>query len=201
MARDFGIRVYPNAERGASNDMNDQRERSDAASRSYETITVADLGILSLLAESDRTKFFRKRPEYGDRVLCVALCQGAGLHYVDVARRHEPPNGVKDFDVWTFFSAVPGERFPADRRNVHVDLGPSRFGRYDNEPPRFAHYTGRRVDLLMRALSVGDGVDPADALRSYLRRGATTSAVMLARKGVVLIDPDDRRGEIVWPEP
>ena len=45
------------------------------------------------------------------RVLAVALCQGAALHYVD------GKNGVKDFDVWTFFAndgASPA--YPVRRR-------------------------------------------------------------------------------------
>jgi hypothetical protein len=34
-----------------------------------------------------------------DSLVCVALCQGAALHFVD------GENGVKDFDVWTFYAA------------------------------------------------------------------------------------------------
>jgi hypothetical protein len=38
---------------------------------------------------------------YDKRVIAVALCQGAALHYVD------GKTGVKDFDVFTFYAAHP----------------------------------------------------------------------------------------------
>lgn len=167
--------------------------------RSYEVVTNDDLGRLAEIARIDRERFFARRPEYRGRELCTTLCQGAALHFVDVAQGRPVPNGVKDFDVWTFFAAVPGERFPADRRMTHVDYGPSKFGTWDGEPPPWRHYRGRRVDLLMRALPVSVESDPAPALRSYLRAARTKSASVLAAKGVVLIDPVDRRSEIVWP--
>jgi hypothetical protein len=167
--------------------------------RSYEAILDVDLARLSAGAAMDRERFFLKRPEYRHRLLVVDLCQGAGLHYRDVASGDAEPNGVKDFDVWSFFAAIPGRRFPADRRMTHVDFGPSRFGRQIDQPARFRHYQGRRVDLLMRALPVGSGDDPPEALRHYLQEARTTSAQRLAAKAVVLIDPLDLRGTIAWP--
>ena len=41
--------------------------------------------------------------------------------------------------------------------------------------------------------------DPADAIRRYLTARRTKSAKALAAKAVVLIDPQNRAGEIVWP--
>ena len=35
-----------------------------------------------------------------------ALCQGAALHYVDAK------NGVKDFDVWSFYTQRADGSFP-----------------------------------------------------------------------------------------
>ena len=61
---------------------------------------------------------------------------------------------------------------------------------------------GRRVDLLMRGLHVAPDADPADAIRQWLRPGATapkSSPEYLAKKPVVIIDPEPRRGEIIWP--
>lgn len=167
--------------------------------RSYEPISVGDLARLGDIAAVDRERFFKGRPEYRGRVLCTTLCQGAGLHFVDVATGHAEPNGVKDFDVWSFFVAIPGARFPADRRRTHVDFGVSKFGRWDGEPKVCQHYRGRRVDLLMRALPVPINADPVSALTSYLAKARTGSARFLAAKGVVLIDPPHRRGEIAWP--
>ncbi len=50
----------------------------------------------------------------------------------------------------------------------------------------------------MRVLPVPVDADPVLALRSYLAETRTSSAEFLAKKGVVLIDPPDQRGEIVW---
>lgn len=40
-------------------------------------------------------------PDRSTKDVCSAraLCQGAGLHYVDVALGKRRPNGVKDFDA------------------------------------------------------------------------------------------------------
>ena len=81
-------------------------------------------------------------------------------------------------------------------RNPHAS-GPSKFGRYPGDPPR---YSGRRVDLLGRSLPAVSGADPADAIRRYLAARRTNSAKALAAKAVVLIDPQNRAGEIVWPK-
>jgi hypothetical protein len=167
--------------------------------RSYEPIEPADLQLLAHIGAEDREMFYQRRPEYCGRLLCVALCQRAGKHYVDIARASSSPIGVKDFDVWSFFAAIPGERFPADKRNRHVDFGPSKFERWPDELERFRHFTGRRVDLLMRALPVPLDADPVAALRAYLVEATTTSARALAAKGVVLIEPRRLLGTIVWP--
>jgi hypothetical protein len=167
--------------------------------RSYELIEDADLTRLSRIARRDRERFFEGRPEYRDRLLCVALCQGGGLHYVDQVSGAKRLNGVKDFDVWTFFAAIPGRRFPADRRNTHADFGPSRFGKWNREGPRFQDYRGRRVDLLMRALPVPPDADAMEAVRAWLAEGRTESARLLATKGVVLIKPNKYRARIIWP--
>ena len=60
-------------------------------------------------------------------------------------------------------------------------------------------YSGRRVDLLGRSLPAAPGTDPADAICSYLMTRRTRTARELAAKAVVLIDPQNRVGEVVWP--
>lgn len=167
--------------------------------RSYEPIEATDLERLARISAQDRERFFRTRPEYAGRLLCVALCQGAGQHAVDVANGRPDPNGVKDFDVWSFFAAVPGTRFPAARRMTHADFGPSRFGRQEDAGNRFRHYQGRRVDLLLRALPVPVGAEPVSAVRAWLCAGGAASARALALKGVVVIDPPPLRARVIWP--
>jgi hypothetical protein len=161
--------------------------------RSLERIEIADLLRLAALAADAEAELFRRNPQgsgrYARRLLGRALCQGAALHYVNGS------NGVKDFDVWSFYAQYGDWPFPPRWRGTR-DFGPSRFGRYPGDPPR---YLGRRVDLLGRSLPVRPGADPADALRGYLAARRTDSARTLAAKAVVLIDPENRAGEIVWP--
>lgn len=169
------------------------------AARSYERIELADLRHLGEIAAEDREFFYRSRPEYRDRLICVALCQGAAKHFVDMERGVDRPNGVKDFDVWSFFAAIPGPQFPANVRNRHFDFGPSKFGAEPRQPHRFRHITGRRIDAFLRGLPVALDADPAAALRAYLEERRTTSARFLAAKAAVLLEPDELIGTIAWP--
>jgi hypothetical protein len=161
--------------------------------RSLARIEVADLLRLAVLAADAEAGLFGRHPHgsgrYAGRLLGRALCQGAALHYVN------EKNGVKDFDVWSFYAQYDDWPFPARWRGTR-NFGPSKFGRYPGDPPR---YSGRRVDLLGRSLAAAPGADPADAIRRYLTARRTASAKALADKAMVLIDPKNRAGEIVWP--
>jgi hypothetical protein len=160
------------------------------AARSYEEITRDDLRRLAKLAAEDRERFFARNPQlarlYRGRVLCTALCQGAALHYVNET------NGIKDFDVWTFFIDHPARRFPFRRPVTRADFGASKFGRHP------ADVTGRRVDFLMRGINCGLGSDPVEVIQRYLAASTTKSASCLAKKAVVIIDPTRLRGSVVW---
>lgn len=166
--------------------------RAESTGRSYEAIGLDDLALLASVARQDREARFERRPRwqpYADRVLCVALCQGAALHFLD------GPNGVKDFDVYTFYSEHPVGPFPP-RWRTEVDLGPSKFGRYPGDP---ASFRGRRVDLIGRSLDVSPDTDPVEAIRGYLGAGRTETARQLATKAVVILEPEQLRGQVAWP--
>ena len=162
--------------------------------RSLATIELADLRRLAELAADAEAELFERNPQgsgrYADRLLGRALCQGAAVHYVDGR------NGVKDFDVWSFYAELAGWPFPPRWRGTR-DFGPSKFRRYPGDPAR---YSGRRVDCLGRSLPAALGADPAEAVRRYLARRRTESARQLAAKAVILIDPPERAGEVVWPD-
>jgi hypothetical protein len=144
--------------------------------RSLARIDGSDLLRLAALAAEAEAGLFARHPSgagrYAGRLLCRALCQGAALHYLDGR------NGVKDFDVWSFY-------------------GPSKFGRWTGDPPS---YTGRRVDFLGRSLPAPVGADPAAVLRDYLSAAHTASAKALAAKAVILLTPEHSSGERVWPQ-
>lgn len=159
--------------------------------RSLERFGREDLLRLAQIAARDRQIFFQRNQDtrrlYSARFLCSALCQGAAVHYIDGR------NGVKDFDVWTFFSPHPDRPFPYRRRG-EMDFGDSRFGTSPDRPD----FRGKKVDLIGRSIPAHPGEDPAIAIRRWLN-GGSKSARELVRKAVVLLDPTERVGEIIWP--
>jgi hypothetical protein len=161
--------------------------------RSYEIITPDDLQRLGAIAKRDREDLFQRVSVtgglYRDRLFAVALCQGAALHYIDGI------TGVKDFDVWSFYQENPVRPFPYRRRGME-DFSDSKFGITEGSP----YYTGRKVDLLGRSIYVQDVLDPVGALRNYLSSAETSSARHLAQKAMILIEPVQYLGTVVWPE-
>jgi hypothetical protein len=157
-------------------------------------IRPCDLDRLAEIAADDRAKFFAAHPEwaryYADRYIGSALCQGAALHYV------YGKTGVQDFDVYSFFSANPHRRWYA-KRNKHVDFGDPRFGQSIDR----ADFVGRRVDLFGRGISRLAGESAPACIRRWLTEGPTDSARRLAKKAVVLLDPPENRGDVLWPPP
>jgi len=160
--------------------------------RSYKTITNADLKRLGQIAAHDRNGLFQRKPElgmlYSERLIAVALCQGAALHYLD------GKNGIKDIDVWSFYQAADERPYPYRRRGVE-DFGDPKFGKTTDSP----HYIGRRIDLLGRSLEVTDIADPIAILHRYLSSAKTESSRLLAKKAVILIEPLNLLGSVVWP--
>lgn len=151
--------------------------------RSFLNLGKGDLKRLLNIAERDREEFFRKRPDwarlYANRILCVALCQGAALHYVTGT------TGINDFDVWTFFETNPKKSW-CYRRNKHYDFGDPKFGQSIDRPD----FNGRRVDCLGRDIKVMRGENSIAALQRYLKEGGTETSRLLAEKPVVLLEPD-----------
>ena len=101
--------------------------------RSLARIDGSDLLRLAALAAEAEAGLFARHPSgagrYAGRLLCRALCQGAALHYLDGR------NGVKDFDVWSFYAALAEGPFPYRWRGT-ADYGPSKFGRWTGDRRR-----------------------------------------------------------------
>src|SRR6266542_3717021 len=70
-------------------------------------VTSAELEALAALATEEERAFFRRNPHlvgaYRDRLLAVALCQGAALQFL--GRGY----GVNDFDVHFFYARNPAK--------------------------------------------------------------------------------------------
>lgn len=168
-----------------------QKDVRRDAGRSHARITTGDLERLAKIAEEDRKEYVDNHPKRAPlkrRILAVALCQGAALHFLNNA------NGIKDFDVWTFYTARPSLSYPP-RRITHRDFGGPKFGR----SPNWNHFVGRRVDLLGRSIASRTGESCLIAIRRYLSNGRTESARRLAEKAVILLEPKAMRGQVVWP--
>lgn len=157
--------------------------------RSFLKITKNDLKRLLAIAVRDRKEFFKTHPEwarlYANRVLCIALCQGAALHYVTGT------TGINDFDVWTFFDTNPKKLWCYRRKKIY-DFGDPKFGQSIDRPD----FIGRRVDCLGRDIKVMRGENSEAALIRYLSEAKTETARALATKAVVLLQPN--LGKIIW---
>jgi hypothetical protein len=158
--------------------------------RSYLSIEISDLYRLLEIANQDREFFFKEHSEwrklYAERVMSVALCQGAAKHYVDGV------TGINDFDVYTFYKKHPRKNWYAKRIKSY-DFGNEKFGRSVDKP----EFVGRRVDCLARSIEVKKDESIQTALQRYLREGKTETATLLSVKAVVLLEPGC--GEIIWP--
>lgn len=167
--------------------------KKNISNRSRAKITNNDLLKLAKIADRDRNEFFDKYPGLGKlykgRILCVALCQGAALHYIDNNK------GVKDFDVWTFYREHSKKPFPY-RRIGRRDYGSSKFGVHHKDKDK---YNGRRVDLLGRSINCNNQDAFNKIIRNYLEEGKTKSAMLLSKKAVIILEPSEYLGEIIWP--
>lgn len=161
----------------------------DSAGRSYREIEITDLRRLVLIAQKDQIAFFENHPEwarlYSSRKICIALCQGAALHYVNGS------TGINDFDVYTFYRKhYVKDLYP--KRIKYYDFGDAKFGQSQDKPD----FIGRRVDCLVRSIDAFEGEDARISIQRYLAGGKTKTARLLAAKVVILLEPNC--GEVIW---
>jgi hypothetical protein len=144
-----------------------------------------ELRSLVALAKAEEKAFFHRNPHtirtYRNRLLVVALCQGAALQYVGCGY------GVKDFDVHFFYAqntAKPRLSRAVKRINATV-------GRFANIP----------VDFIRTIIPV-DGAHAnksvAYRLRSFLEEQPTANARHLSKKTVVGLLPKKLFARILW---
>jgi len=162
-----------------------------AQGRSYIPIEIDDLKKLLKIANQDREVFFITHPNwarlYANRVISVALCQGAAMHYLDGI------TGINDFDVYTFYRKHRTKNWYAKRIKSY-DFGDPKFGKSVDKP----YFIGRRVDCLSRSIDVHINEDPKIAVRRYLEEGKTETARLLSAKPVILLEPNC--GQVIWPK-
>lgn len=171
--------------------------------RSYEPVTDADLHRLRDLALERTAEMRVKRPDWCSELLAACLVQGAARH------RLRGDRGVKDLDIYLFFARPDNEtdsqNFPFNRGGVARDFGASAHGRQlytaadrgdpqlSKRVPRWDEFTGRRVDVLARA--VERQPDARGAVVAWLQR-REGSAAFLAQTPVVALEPE--LGAVWW---
>lgn len=146
-----------------------------------------EIEALVRLATEEERAFFVRNPHlvefYGDRLILVALCQGAALQFL--GRGY----GVKDFDVHFFYA----QNLDRPRVRSHSRLPKADVGSFSNVP----------VDFL-RAIVPGaqpptTPEDAVDTVREYLTAGRTVRARKLVKKAVVGLMPKEVLGKRIWP--
>ena len=173
--------------------------------RSFLRIERSHLLKLRDIAFTDQKDLFARNPRfqraYAGRLMAIALCQGAALHFLGGI------SGVKDFDVWSFYlEPVQSElkRMNWNRRLKSVESELPEFGAHPDDLK--SGFRTRRVDLLARSLLSRvierHGNDATVSLQAYLGDGpARTSPWYLAKKAVVGLWPDEVLGKVLWPAP
>jgi hypothetical protein len=159
------------------------------AERSYDKITTEDLQRFRDVALRRLDIAFSHAPVaalYRNRLLLLAFCQGGARHYLD------GKNGLKDIDVWAFFSAGPSKPFPY-RVVWNADFGPSHHGRH----PSDRGCLGRRVDLIGRSIPWREGEPEDQAVKAWLRRGGK-SASLIADDPVIGLAPSHYFEQMIW---
>jgi hypothetical protein len=146
----------------------------------------AELQALTKLARAEEAAFFERNPHlvrpYRDRLIAVALCQGAALQYL---RRGY---GVNDFDVHFFYSQNPQKpRLTRASKRMH-----SAVGRFKNMPVDFLR------TVVPARVKVARTAKPLAILEAFLQQTPTPNARHLAEKAVVGLMPKAMFGVIIW---
>ena len=159
--------------------------------RSYEAMDAGNLHRLIDLSRKQLEDLFARKPYSGrfrEALRFMALCQGAADHY------RNGTSGIKDFDVWCFFTRVDGDGFPP-RLVLNADFGPSKFGRRTRDGDE---YLGRRIDIMGRSLDFAAGTEASDRVQAWLR-GPGKSPEALRRKSMIGLWPEPAFGRTLWP--
>jgi hypothetical protein len=157
--------------------------------RSLERIGRNDLLRLAKLAADVEAGLFARHPygagRYVGRLVCRRCARGLRSTIWTRGMASRTSTSGPSTPRATMAHSVPVEG--------NSGLRPSKFGRYPDDPPSF---TGR---LLGRSLDVPLDAEPATVLRDYFSAARTRSAKELAAKAVVLINPEQLAGKVVWP--
>ena len=143
----------------------------------------------------DHEDFIRRHPKYKDlKILSICLCQGAALHYLD------GKTGIRDFDVYIFFEKHPTIKYPFRRRGFR-DFGKYKFGKTYTRPGsslKYQNAKGRIIDIMGHEIDNINN-DYKKSIQGYLSEPHSTTPYFLAQKAVVVLEPKEDMGQVIWP--
>ena len=151
-------------------------------------VKVSELESLATLAVAEEADFFRRNPHliepYRDRLVGVALCQGAALQFL--GRGY----GVNDFDLHFFYRQNPDKpQLSRAVKRIRANVG---------------SFPNVAVDFVRTVMPWRlQGVEPLESvelIRAFLRQPPTDRARHLTKKAVVGLIPQRMFGVVIWPE-
>ena len=161
--------------------------------RSLEPLTYDDLKELYWGSAKRLHEYFIQRPgtKWNElyniaKPTAVALCQGAAMH------SHDGSNGIKDFDIWFFYSF--NQKHLPYRTIWNWDYRNPKYGWHPSMPD----YHGKKVDVLVRSIREHTSNDPVKTIHQYLMLENTASSRELAKKAVVMLFPTPLLGQVIW---
>jgi hypothetical protein len=146
----------------------------------------AELESLRTLAIAEEASFFDRNQHLGeacrDRLIAVALCQGAALQYL--GRGY----AVNDFDVHFFYSQNPAKlRLSRAVKSIWATVGSFQKVRVD-----FV-----RTVVPSRVLAPAQERS-AELLHTFLRNPPTDNAMFLQKKAVIGLLPEHLFATVIW---
>ncbi|MGA1987670.1 MAG: hypothetical protein ABSG72_15505 [Candidatus Sulfotelmatobacter sp.] len=144
-----------------------------------------ELEALRRLAKEEEIDFFRRNAHligvYRDRLIAVALCQGAALQCMGLGR------GVKDFDVHFFYLQNPAKpRLSRTVKRISAVIG------------AFANIQVDFVRTIVPYDPACEQMSSVEQVRRFLASKRTRNAFHLAKQPAIGLLPDELFNVIIW---
>lgn len=151
-------------------------DAEDVTERTYLPLTTAHLYRLYNFASSAHQHLASVKYSLKGGILAACLTGDAAEHYID------KETGLEELDLMLLYRNTAAKKPLATDTLLSYDFGASDLGRHPDEDP--AVFTGRRINVRARALSLGDA-DPDDAVRAWLRSQSKPTTGLPARAVIV----------------
>ena len=152
-------------------------------------VTMEELRCLAKHARMEEKAFFTRNPHlvepYRERLILVALCQGAALQFLGCGY------GVKDFDIHFFYAQNP------DKKRLSRAVKPYKedVGDFSNAPIDYIRTVVPNAQPCLKPEEV------IQTVQEFLRRKPTANAYHLSKKAVIGLYPDEVFEKQIWPAP